>query len=399
MIGFDCLSPTDMLGGMSHVMFYLAASICIASALVWTQLLLGVRKVRWLRDIQPPREFAWPKVSVIVPARNEEREIEGALQSLLHLDYPNYEVLVVNDRSTDGTGEILARLQTLYPQLAVATVTDLPKGWLGKNHAMYYGATRASGELLLFTDADIIMQPQTLRRAVYYLQSEQIDHLALAPDVEMPNWLLEGFVVLFSILFTIFTQPWRVRDPKSPAHVGIGAFNLIRASVYQAIGTHEAIAMRPDDDLKLGKMVKKHGYIQDMLYGADYILVRWYASLRELIDGLMKNAFSGVDYNVVYTVFTSLAMLLVNVWPFVAVWIFRGPTQWIYIATVIMDLAVFSGTARQFNARWWGMFGYPLYFTLFVYIQWRAMLLTFWNNGIYWRNTHYSLKELKANKV
>lgn len=384
---------------MSHLMLVLAASICLSSAFVWTRLLLGVQRVRWLRDVDPPAEFAWPKVSVIVPARNEEREIEGALQSVLHLDYPDYEVLVVNDRSTDGTGDILARMQEVYPQLNVATVTELPAGWLGKNHAMYFGAQQAKGELLLFTDADIIMQPLTLRKAVYYLQSEPVDHLAMAPDVEMPTWLLEGFVVLFSMLFSIFTKPWLVRNPKSPAHVGIGAFNLIRANVYQAIGTHQAIAMRPDDDLKLGKLVKKHGYVQDMLNGCGFILVRWYASLRELIDGLMKNAFSGVDYHVSFTVFTSFAMALVNIWPFAAVWIFRGPTQWLYFATIVMHLAMYSGTAWQLKARWWGMFGYPLYFALFIYIQWRAMILTFWNNGIYWRNTHYTLAELKANKV
>lgn len=376
-----------------------AASICLSSAFVWFRLFWGIRKVGWLRDVQPPEEFAWPRVSVIVPARNEEREIEEALQSLLHLDYPDYEVLVVNDRSTDRTGEILTRMQAQYPQLVVATVTDLPRGWLGKNHALEYGARQATGSLLLFTDADIIMQPQTLRRSVYYLESEAIDHLAMTPSVEMPSWFLESFVVVFTMLFAIFTEPWKVRDPKSPAHIGIGAFNLVRAAVYQAIGAHQPIAMRPDDDLKLGKLLKKCGYSQDVLNGGDFILVRWYASLRELIQGLMKNAFSGVDYHVGYTLFSSVSMVIVNVWPFVAIWLTSGWTFWCYLLTVLMHLSAYSLTAWASRARWWGAVGYPFVFLLFVYIQWRAMLLTFWNNGIYWRDTHYSLAELRANKI
>ncbi|HTN77072.1 MAG TPA: glycosyltransferase [Pirellulaceae bacterium] len=384
---------------MAWFWFYLAASICASTALLWLQLAIGMSRVRWLRDIEPPDAFAWPKVSILVPARNEEREIAIALQSLLQLDYPDYEVLVINDRSTDRTGEILTQMQADYPQLQVATVTDLPGGWLGKNHALFFGAEQARGELLLFTDADIVMQPSTLRRSVVYFQREQLDHLAMAPACEMPTWFLEGFVVLFIMLFTTFTKPWKVRDPKSPAHVGIGAFNLLRKSAYQASGTHRAIAMRPDDDLKLGKLVKQHGFRQEMLNGSGFILVRWYSSVRELINGLMKNAFSGVDYHVGFTLFTSVSLLLINVWPFVAVWITTGAVRWLYAITIALHLISYSCVAWQAKARWWDVLAYPVYYLLFVYIQWRAMALTYWNDGIYWRDTHYSLAELKANKV
>ncbi len=106
----------------------------------------------------------WPVVSIIVPARNEADSIEEALKSVLALDYPNKEIIVINDRSTDATGEILARLAQEYPELQLITIDRLPSGWLGKNHALQRGAVSASGELLLFTDADIIMQPSLLRR-------------------------------------------------------------------------------------------------------------------------------------------------------------------------------------------------------------------------------------------
>jgi glycosyltransferase involved in cell wall biosynthesis len=384
---------------MHTFLFYLALTTLLATIAMWTRMLTGMRSLDALENIEAPREFAWPRVSIIVPARNEEREIEEALTSLLALDYPDYEILVVNDRSTDRTGEILARMQTVYPQLEVVTVTELPSGWLGKNHALQFSADRASGELLLFTDADIIMQPSALRRGVYFLETEKLDHIAATPDVEMPGWLLESFVVIFVMMFTLFVKPWNVRNPKSKAHVGIGAFNLIRTSVYRAFDGHRPIAMRPDDDLKLGKLVKKNGYAQAMVSGRGYLLVRWYTSLRELIHGLEKNAFSGVDYSIGMILFSTFALSLVLIWPFLAVWIVPGVARWLYLATVILHLLAYMLVAKETRYSLRGVLAFPIIIGLFLYIQWRAMLLTYWRNGIRWRDTHYSLAELKANKV
>jgi cellulose synthase/poly-beta-1,6-N-acetylglucosamine synthase-like glycosyltransferase len=384
---------------LETILFYVALFTALLSAAVWTSMFTGVIYIRRLRDIEPPDEFAWPKVSVIIPARNEEREIEEALQSVLRLDYPDYEVLVINDRSTDRTPEILSRMHERYPQLSSATVEELPRGWLGKNHALHFGAATAQGELLLFTDADIVFQPDVLRRAVFYLEREQIDHLAMTPDVRMPNGLLASFVVVFTMLFTIFTKPWRVRNPKSPAHIGIGAFNLIRTSSYRAMGGHGPIALRPDDDLKLGKLVKKNGFTQDVVNASGFLLVRWYASLAELIRGLEKNAFSGVDYSIVMTVYSSILMLIVNVWPFVAIWFTRGPTQWLNGLVIAMHFTSYLCTAWEMGVRWWTVFFYPIDFLMFVYIQWRTMLLNHWMGGIRWRDTLYPLAELKANRV
>lgn len=384
---------------LNDMAFYLALATLLFSLAVWAVLFTGTNRLRWLKDVEPASDLAYPKVSIIVPARNEEREIEEALQSVLHLDYPDYEVLVVNDRSTDRTAEILARMQTQYPQLAVAHVTELPAGWLGKNHAMFVGAAQAQGELLLFTDADIVMRPDCLKRAVTYLEREPLDFLPMTPDVTMPNWLLEAFVTVFVILFTLHIKPWKLRDPKSPAHVGIGAFNLIRKSVYQQIGTHRAIAMRPDDDLKLGKLVKKHGFVHDVLNGSGFLTVRWYASLRELVHGLEKNSFAAVEYRIWVVVLATSALLLFNVWPFLAVWITTGAARWLNAATIGLHLLSFMSTAWQLKHRLWSAVAYPLVFALFVYIQWRTMVMNLWLGGIRWRDTLYPLAELKANKV
>lgn len=384
---------------MADIAFYLAVATLLVCLAVWGTLFYGTNRLRWLKDVAADPALAYPRVSIIIPARNEERDLEQALQSVLHLDYPDYEVLVVDDRSTDRTPEILARMQQTFPQLKVATIKQLPAGWLGKNHAMYFGASQASGELLLFTDADIVMRADCLRRAVTYLEHEQLDFLPMTPDVEMPNWLLEAFVTVFVILFTLHIKPWKLRDPKSPAHVGIGAFNLIRKRVYEQVGTHQAIAMRPDDDLKLGRLVKKHGFVHDVLNGAGFLRVRWYASLGELIHGLEKNSFAAVEYRVWVVVLATAAILLFNVWPFIAVWVTTGVTRWLNAATIAVHLLSFMSTAWQLKHRLWSAVAYPLIFVLFVYIQWRTMLVNLWIGGIRWRDTLYPLAELKANKV
>jgi len=368
-------------------------------AVVGVPLFFGMRKIRKLQTVEPSQRDDLPRVSVIVAARNEERDIEEALQSLLRIDYPDIEILVVDDRSTDRTGELLDRIAAENPRLQVAHLTELPPGWLGKNHALYYGAQRASGELLLFTDADIVMDPTILRRAVPYMIEHGIDHLPMLFRVCMPNWLLESFVVTFSIYLMTYCRPWSCPNAKSSAHIGIGGFNMVRADVYRAIGSYETIRMRPDDDLKFGKLIKKHGFRQECVDAAELMSVRWYASLRELMVGLEKNAFSGVDYSLGYALLASAAMLLFNVFPFVALFLTGGVTWWLNVAVVLSLLGMAWGAAGHGKARRSCCLGFPLAALMFVFIQWRTVTLNLWYGGIRWRDTHYPLAELKANKI
>ncbi len=362
-------------------------------------LVRGLRTLTPLTDVPAELDGSWPKVSIVVAARNEQQNIEAALQSLLHLDYEPLEILIVDDRSTDDTGNILDRLAAAQPRLTVVHVDELPSGWIGKNHALYLGALRSQGQYLLFTDADVVMQPTTVRRAVAYAIANEVDHLTSTPHAQVPTLLLKAFVVLFTHLFCIYTRPWKVSDPDSKAHIGIGAFNLIKRDVYQAIGTHEAIAMRPDDDLKLGKLVKREHYRQHIVVGRDLISVPWYGSLRELIHGMEKNAFSGVDYRVSMVLGGTVSLLLLDVWPFLAVFLLGGAARWLYALTVLVLLAHSWRTASDLRLTRWTVLLFPLAVLLLLFIQWRAMILTFANRGIRWRDTHYSLAELRANKV
>ena len=287
---------------MDVTLLVLAAFTTLLLTGLFIDFAMGHGRVRALKDIGPAQ--SGPPLSIIAAARNEARGIEAAVTSLLRLDYPALEIVIVNDRSTDETGAILERLSNVvssgfsrHSPSKIVTITELPDGWLGKNYALQVGADSATGDLILFTDADIVFEPTTLRRAVALLEMQHTDHLAVIPDIDVPGVALNAFVAAFAVFFSMYARPWKVRDPRSSAHIGVGAFNLIRREVYRAIGGHRAIAMRPDDDIKLGKLVKKHGFRQDVAVGRDLITVEWYASIGELVDGLMKNAFAGVDYS------------------------------------------------------------------------------------------------------
>jgi glycosyltransferase involved in cell wall biosynthesis len=385
-----------------HLLLLLLAILNLAVVLATAvQLSISHRSIGKLAD-QPPLPDDGghlPKVSLVVPARNEEKHLESAMRSLLSLDYRPLEIIAVDDRSTDRTGEILDRMAASDPRLRVVHLTELPPKWLGKNYALHRGAEHADGEWLLFTDADVLFDPSALKRAMTYLQRNQLDHLAITPYPCMPSWLLQSFVVMFAMYFSLFTQMRKVRDPRSSAHIGIGAFNLIRSSAYREVGGHVGIAMRPDDDLKLGKQLKKKGFRQDVLHGGELLRVEWYSTLGETIVGLEKNLFAGVEYSVTATVTATMAICVFHIWPFIAPAFTTGATRWIYVAVAAILLSLSCSAAVGIKLRKSCGFGFPLVAAIFVYISWRSMLLALWNRGIRWRDTHYPLAELRANRV
>lgn len=384
---------------MPSPLFVLALVTVLLLLATFAGLLQGNRLLRSLRDVLPWSGSPAPAVSVVIPARNEERHVEEALRSVLALDWEPLEIVVVDDRSTDGTGAILDRMALAEPRLRVIHVTELPAGWLGKNHALQTGAELSAGELLLFTDADVVFDPTTLRRAVGYLLENRLDHLTVAPEIRVPGVFLKMFVAVFSIFFALFVKPWKARDPKSRHHVGIGAFNLVRTAAWHAAGTHRAIAMRPDDDLKLGKLLKKNGFRQDLAFGRDLVSVEWYHSVRELVDGLMKNAFSGVDYRISVVLAATVLLLAFFVWPFAAVFLTGGAARLLSLVAVALLLVLSWVNARLTHLPVWTGLGFPLATLFFIYIVWRSMILTLVQGGIRWRGTLYPLKELKANQV
>ncbi|HXY37366.1 MAG TPA: glycosyltransferase, partial [Planctomycetaceae bacterium] len=183
-----------------------------------------------------PPPVAWPKVSIIVPARDEAAKIEAAMRSKLAVDYPDFELIAVDDRSQDATGSILDRLATEDPRLSVLHVDSLPDGWLGKSHAMHQAALRATGQYLLFTDADVFFAPDILRKAVRLCEGRGLDHVTLAPHLECGGFFEKVLHAYFFVLLCIGAQPWLVRTPLRMSYLGMGAFNLVRRAAYERCG-------------------------------------------------------------------------------------------------------------------------------------------------------------------
>jgi glycosyltransferase involved in cell wall biosynthesis len=339
-----------------------------------------------------------PMVSVVVAARNEEETIAPALQALLALDYDDLEIVVVNDRSTDRTGSILDDEAGRSERLRVIHVESLPQGWLGKNHALAVGAAKARGDWILFTDADVHLTPLSLDRAVGYAEKQGLDHLAVAPRLEMNGLLLNLFSGAFALLFAQVTRPWLARRPGSRFHIGIGAFNLIRTRVYRSVGGHGPIRLRPDDDLRLGRLIKEAGFQQDLAFGQDEVVVEWYSSIGEAMRGLEKNSFSAVNYSLPMALLAGTLATLMGVYPFVALLFSSGAALVIHAITCSLAVLLFAGSTRTSGSGILLAPAFPLAAFLVLFIVGRATAMTLLKDGVTWRGTHYTLRELKTNR-
>jgi len=380
-----------MLLVLSFMLFVMNASLLVALLRSEKHLLdLGARGYQ---------DREWPSISIVVAARNEEESIEKATLSLLEQEYPKYELIVVNDRSTDRTEAILGNLQQSHSELKSIAIKELPNGWLGKCNALHHGAQAATGDWLLFTDADVSMRPDTLKLTIDYALAEKADHLTMAPHCEMPSWLLRAFVATFAFFFKLHVKPSRISNPRSKAHVGIGAFNLVRRDVYLAVGGHEPIRLRPDDDLKLGKLLKSKGYQQRFANGVGLISVPWYRSVRELTRGLEKNSFAGIDYSISKWIASNVLVLTLFILPFLLLLVTHGWSFWFSAAScaLILFMGAFNAIKSGYRLDH-GLF-FPIGCLLFLFVFNRAILLTFWRKGIVWRNCFYGLDELRKNVV
>jgi glycosyltransferase involved in cell wall biosynthesis len=344
-----------------------------------------------------------PRISVIVPARNEAEHIEAALASLLQLDYPDYEVIAVDDRSEDATGAILDQLETQgrdrgeagHRRLRVVHVKELPPGWLGKTHAMWQAGKQTTGDWLLFTDADVVFRPDALRRAVVYAERESADHLVLFPTMVMKTVGERVTIAFFQSQFVFAHRPWKVADPKSRDSIGVGAFNMIRSDVYRRIGTYERLRMAIIDDMKLGEVVKLEGYRQRVVFGRDLLKLRWVFGTMGMVRNLTKNSFAILHYNAAFAVLAVCGIVFVNLGPFVGIWLAHGWAQAGFIISLLTLVAIYAGMARRSDISTVYVLLHPIGAVLFSYALVRSVVLTLSRGGVIWRGTWYPLAELR----
>lgn len=339
-------------------------------------------------------------VSIIVPARNEEQDIQACLASLLQLDYENYEIIAVNDRSTDHTGEIMERLAAAAQErLRVIHHRELPPGWLGKTHAMWKAANESNGQWLLFTDADVLFKPDSLRRALGYAEAAKADHLVLFPQMIMKTPGEYMMIAFFQTMFVFGHRPWKVADPKTKDHMGVGAFNLIRRGTYEAIGTYATLRMEVLDDMKLGKVVKNAGFAQRNVFGGDLISIRWARGAMGVVDNLTKNFFAVLSFQKWRTVISAFGLVFLNLMPFVGVWFAHGWQRLPYAIALASMFSIYVGMSWRSRVPAYYFLLHPISTALFTYTLLRSMVLTVRNDGIVWRGTKYPLEELRKGMV
>jgi glycosyltransferase involved in cell wall biosynthesis len=375
----------------------------------------------WNRNPISPRGNQ--RVSIIVPARNEEDSIEQALNTLLALDYDNYEVIAVNDRSTDRTGEIMERIaqdsqfaliesQNPHPVAENATrvghprpefrvihLRELAPGWLGKTHAMWTASNEATGDWLLFTDADVLFKPDSLRRALAYAEAEPADHVVLFPRMIMKRPGEYMMIAFFQTMFMFGHRPWKVADPSTDDHMGVGAFNLVRRQVYDAVGTYEKLRMEVVDDMKLGKVVKKAGFAQRNVFGGDLISIRWAHGAMGVVNNLTKNFFAVLSFQWWRTVISAFGLAFLNLGPFLGVWLAQGWARVPYVVALVSLFFIYLGMSWRSSVPPYYFLLHPVSTALFIYTLLRSMVVTLWNDGIEWRGTKYPLEELRKGMV
>jgi cellulose synthase/poly-beta-1,6-N-acetylglucosamine synthase-like glycosyltransferase len=375
------------------IFFYYSLLITLAWAGTITYLLINGKKIGYL-NLQPAVDIE-PAVAIIIAVRNEEADLEKALQSVCNLNYANYRIVVLNDRSTDGTAAILETFTGKYSQLTVTHITTLPHGWLGKNHALYQGYLNSTEEWMLFTDADVEFHPDTLSKAAGYVTQNKLDHLCILPEVVSRSEFLNSILGTFTMLFMLQFRPWAAINPKSKASIGIGAFNLVRRTAYEKAGTHNLIKLRPDDDLKLGHMIKAAGLRQEVLAGKGYVGLEWYRNVNQFINGLMKNSFAVAEYNVGKTIGGIIGILVLITLPVPLMLIFGDTTERLMSLAILIFQAVFMASPVLPN-KWWHAVMIPFAGFLMAYISAKSAFITLKQGGIYWRDSFYSLDMLKG---
>lgn len=344
---------------------------------------------------------AAPRVSVIVPARNEQRDIWGCVASLLAQDYANLEVIVVDDASTDATPRLLDELCAIPAaqggRLRALHVATLPDGWTGKPHALHIGATAASGEWLLFTDADTRHTPTALRVAVARAERDSVDLFSIITGQALPDFWNRAITPIAAMGISAMYPLGKVNDPRSRIALANGQFLLIRRAMYDAVGGYASPTLRATllDDRDLAQTVKRAGGRLELLDGHTLVHTRMYRSLREAWAGWGKNAALGSRGGVVFFPLLILGLLLIGVGPFALAFVglaWRRPALALAGgATVAAALAYRAPTDRSLGIPARYAWTHPLGAAIFTGILARSYWRRLSGKSVPWRGRSYSI--------
>jgi len=385
---------------------------------MWTTLLFGgtaalflgmslsaLWHLRWVRrlpglETSPPTQRSAAagamQCSVVIAARDEEARIEQTIHHLLAQRGVALEVIVVDDRSRDRTGEILRRLAAEDARLQVKRVETLPDGWLGKCHACHIGASAARGDWILFTDADCWLKPDVLARALHWAEREEADHVTMSPGTVIESWGARAWHLLFLISMANWFSG--VNRDRPRAYLGVGAFNLVRASAYRQCGGYEALRLTVVDDIKLGLLLRRAGRRSRAFLGVDDVECHWGTTVGNMVKIMEKNYFAVLDYRLGLAVAGTLFMTVILT--ILAFGLMTGT-----VAGMAAGLSPFllvlpaALLARRVGWAWPCSLLTPLMVPVFLYSLINSTVVTLRQGGIRWRDTFYRLDVLRSGNV
>ena len=347
-------------------------------------------------DDFPEIKDSFPKsLSIVIAVKDDESEIEATIKKLLQSKLPDLEIIVVNDRSKDSTPQILDRLATLDPRLKIVHVHNLPKGWLGKVHALSKGTEVAAKDFILFMDADMGTDDKVLVKAMSIMFKEKLDHLSILPHIEQKSFFLDLLMSTSNILFTLSGRPWLSIEER-PIHCvkGVGKFNLVRRTSFSESDGFEWLKMEVADDVALGQLMASEGgrslFVKAGVHGPD---LSWYPTFWEMVKGLEKNSVGGfTNYKwsmFLFMVSVSMVPMIVFVWAIIAL-------QVSVISLLLGCSLLFAFFAKDvIKYPFLIVASFPLGIFILACVLVRSFLICQKNGGIKWSGTLYPLRDLK----
>lgn len=340
------------------------------------------------------RDVALPFVSIVVPARDEERNIRSCVETLLAQDYPTFEIIVVDDGSTDATphiaDELVARHAGGEHPIRLLRVETLPEGWAGKPHALYTGARAARGSWLLFTDADTRHAPAALRTAMRTALADSADLLSLGTQQDLPDFWGRVIMPLVYMGISMMYPPRQVNDPHSKVAIANGQFILLRRSVYERIGGYGSPRLRATvlDDRDLAREVKHSGGRLEMVDGRQLVQTRMYHSLREHWNGWGKNAYAGSRGGLAFYLLMIVGLPAICVMPFALLLagalVRRGDWTLAGGASVAATIAYRTSLNRELGVPWRYVWTHPLAAAIFTGVLARSFWRVATGRGVTW---------------
>ena len=348
-----------------------------------------------LSDLEIKPLHIYPKLSIIVPACDEADTIEISVRKLLQLSYPNYELIVVNDRSQDETGLILNQLSEEYPQLRVIHIKSLPTGWLGKLHALEMGTQVATGDLLLFADADVHFESAVMERVVAHFEEDQLDYITLLPTFVGNSSRLKGLIFVFASLFCARLRPRAINQNKQGVYAGVGVFQLLRRSFFDQTEGWYWLRLEIADDTGLAYLCHRHRARARIYIAAQELSIAWYNDVSDMIHGLEKNLFPVAgQFSLLRVLALTLVILVLNLG--YTVFFITGMRDFGFI---VMTLSVVTVTSTPMEGiKWWERSLAVLMWPVLLWALLRSTWKTLKQGGVFWRGTFYPSSELKAHQ-